>query len=300
MNRLFVFRCFLGEVNRALYGHQRSVYFGFVRDVINVLQLVHAAQHIVFAHRRALGIDDGVVSRRRHGKTCDRSGFANGELVEFLAEVDLRGRGKAVGTLTEIDLVEIDLENLVLGEMALDLVGHGHFIELARVRALGTQKEVTGHLHGDGRAALTSASRENVGERSAGNAHEFDAGVLVKTVVFGRENGIANKARNFVEAHEVAALLAVFADQGAVGAPDAQRNLGLIFRQRINGRQLGVHHGKDDHEEACAAYGRGKAEAGQATEPLEPAAGFGFGFLRGHGTGATASRRTSRFLEKHV
>ena len=122
----------------------------------------------------------------------------------------------------------------------------------------------------------------------------------VKAVVFGGKHSIAHKARNFVKAYKIAALFAVFADQGAVGTPDAQRYFWFVFRQRVDGRQLGVHHRKNDHKKACAAHGSGQADAGQATEPLEPAAGFGFGFLRGHGTGTMASRRTSRFLEKHV
>ena len=38
------------------------------------------------------------------------------QLVERLAEVDLRRGGKAVGALAEIDLVDVELQDLVLGE----------------------------------------------------------------------------------------------------------------------------------------------------------------------------------------
>ena len=184
--------------------------------------------------------------------------------------------------------------------MIFILQSPGHLHKLASHALRGKPETETGHLHGDGRAALTAASRENVGKRGTGNTHEFDARVLVKAVVFGGKHCIAHKARNFVKAYKIATLFAVFADQGAVGTPDAQRYFWLVFRQRVDGRQLGVHHRKNDHKKACAAHGCGQADAGQATEPLEPAAGFGFGFLRGHGTGTMASRRTSRFLEKHV
>ena len=139
--------------------------------------------------------------------------------------------------------------------MALDLVGHGYFVELSRVSALGAQKEVAGHLHGDGRAALTAPAREQVGQSRTGDAHEFDARVLVKAVVFGRENRVAHKARNLIEMHEVAALLAEFSQEGAVGAPDAQRHLGFVVGERIDRRQLRVDDRKDDHRDAHAAYG---------------------------------------------
>ena len=43
VNRFFVFRRFLCEIDRMLNRHQRSVDFVFVRDVVNVLQLMHAA-----------------------------------------------------------------------------------------------------------------------------------------------------------------------------------------------------------------------------------------------------------------
>ena len=145
---------------------------GFLRVVLvftDVAQVVHAGEYVVFTHHRAFGIDNWVIGRRCHGKPCDRSSFTDREFRELLAEINLGGSGKTVGALSEIDLIEIDLKNLILRQVFLDLIGHCHFVELTGVRSFRRQKEVAGHLHGDGGAALTLAAGDDVGDGCAGD-----------------------------------------------------------------------------------------------------------------------------------
>jgi hypothetical protein len=55
-----------------------------------------------------------------------------GQVLQILAEIDLRGRGgEAVGALAQIDLVHIHFQDLVLAEVFLDLPGQQHFVGLA-------------------------------------------------------------------------------------------------------------------------------------------------------------------------
>ena len=75
-----------------------------------------------------------------------------------LVEIDQRGGGDAVGAEAEIDLVEIELEDLLLGIGALDLEREQRFLDLALERDLVGQKEVLGDLLGDGRGALRPAA----------------------------------------------------------------------------------------------------------------------------------------------
>lgn len=42
-------------------------------------------------------------------------GFRDGEFLQRLAEIDLGGDGEAVSALSEVDLVDVQPENLVLG-----------------------------------------------------------------------------------------------------------------------------------------------------------------------------------------
>ena len=53
-----------------------------------------------------------------------------GDLGERLAEVGLGGGGEAVGPLAEEDLVDVDLEDLVLGEARFDLEGEQCLVDL--------------------------------------------------------------------------------------------------------------------------------------------------------------------------
>ena len=81
--------------------------------------------------------------------------------VERLAVVELGGRSNAVGAIAEEDLVEIQLEDLVLGQRVLDAERQQHLGKLARVAVLGTQEEIARDLLGDRAAALGRACRRS-------------------------------------------------------------------------------------------------------------------------------------------
>ena len=199
-----------------------------------------------------------------------------------ISESGRRAR-EAVGALTEVNLIQIDLEDLVLRELLFDLEGHRDFIELARVRAVGREEEVSRDLLRDGRAPLGAAPEENVHDGRAQNPRDLHAVVLVKAVVFGREDRELDVFGNVLQVHEVAALLSEFADELPVGAPHAKRNLRTIVRKGVDGRELPVDEREDeDAQEDAAEQGCG----GESEEPAEKAA-ESRGLL---GSGARAGR----------
>src|SRR5438105_1341359 len=108
-------------------------------------------------------------------------GFASASNVYFAksigdltpGEVDVRRRSEAVRPLPEEDLVDVELEDLVLGEIRLDLEGQQHFRELAGERLLAREEERARHLHGDGAGAL--APPLQVGDGRARYAGIVDA-----------------------------------------------------------------------------------------------------------------------------
>ena len=118
--------------------------------------------------------------------------------AQRLAEVDLRRRGEAVGALAEEDLVDVELEDLVLGQVGLDLPGEQDLAELAGDRLLAGQEEVAGDLHGDRAGALLGAGRE-VGERGARDAQIVDAAVLIEALVLGGQNGLFHDIRDVAD-----------------------------------------------------------------------------------------------------
>ena len=99
-------------------------------------------------------IDDRVVARRRLRQAGQHRDLGQIQVAQIFSEIDLGGRREAVGALAEIDLVDVELEDLVLGQAVLDLEGEQRFVELARERLLRGQEEVARHLHGDGGGAL--------------------------------------------------------------------------------------------------------------------------------------------------
>jgi hypothetical protein len=102
------------------------------------------------------------------------------------AERSRRGRRRsgcgvdAVGAAAEIDAVEVELEDLVLAELALERERQHAFLELAAEGAAVGQEDVAGELLGDGRAALAPAAGLDPDLERAGDADRIDADVLRK------------------------------------------------------------------------------------------------------------------------
>ena len=265
-------------------GLHRLGLLGLIGEFVDVAEIAHASEHVVLAHGGARRIDDRVVGRRRDGKTRERGGLADRDLVERAAEVGSCGALEAVGALTQIDLVHVDLEDLVLRKRFFDLEGHRDLVELAGVGALGREEEVAGNLLRDGRAALAAAAGQHVGECGADDAGDLDAGVFVEAVVLGGENGVLDVVGHFGEAHEVAALLPELADELAVGAPDAKRHARTIVGKRVDRGELPVDEGEDEDGEQNAGGDACSRNAEEPSQNRTRARGFARRLLSGGGS----------------
>src|SRR5439155_13976717 len=115
-------------------------------------------------------------------------GLGQGQLVEGLLEIRIRGGGNAVRAGAEINLVEVDLEDAVLAELMLDPIGEQRLFDLARDGHLVTEQKVTDDLLRDRRRAdrpLTALKTRQIGHRSAEDRSRVDAGMGIKIAVFG-------------------------------------------------------------------------------------------------------------------
>ena len=93
-----------------------------------------------------------------------------------VAEEAARGGVDAVGAAAEIDAVEIELEDLVLGEAPLERQRQDALADLAAEGAAVGQEDVAGELLGDGRAALRPAAAfDSRTLTRAGDADRIDA-----------------------------------------------------------------------------------------------------------------------------
>ena len=176
--------------------------------------------------------------RRRLDQAGEQRGLGQRHALRRLAEVALRRRLDAVGAGAEIDAVEIELEDLLLGELVLEPDRQHHLLQLARHRALLRQEEVLGQLLGDGRAALRDAASQHVGDHGAHEAERVDAVVRVEPPVLDRQERLRQVGRHLLERDRGAAHLAAVGEHAAVERDDLHRRRPLRHLERLDRRQV--------------------------------------------------------------
>ena len=121
------------------------------------------------ARARAAGrLMCGANLRRRLEQAGEHRGFGEVHVARGLVEVVLRRRVDAEGAAAHIGAVEIELEDLVLGEPRLEPDREERLLDLALDGALVGQEQVLGELLRDRGAALHHAAGARVGQRARG------------------------------------------------------------------------------------------------------------------------------------
>ncbi|MNY42607.1 hypothetical protein D3C86_1775170 [compost metagenome] len=122
---------------------------GLVARLVDLAELVHAPQDPVATLFGAGRVGQRVEARRGLGQAGDHGHLRQADVADRFAVVNLGGRLDAVGTVTQVDLVDVQLEDFVLGQLTFDLQGQENFVGLAREAALAAEEEIFRHLHGD-------------------------------------------------------------------------------------------------------------------------------------------------------
>ena len=116
--------------------------------------VLHPGQHIGEALVGALAVAVRIVIGRPLGQAGDEGAFGQRQVLHRLAEIGARREVDAPRRAAEIDRVEIDFEDFLLGERLLDAVGDDHLADLALEGDAVADQQILRHLLGDGRAAL--------------------------------------------------------------------------------------------------------------------------------------------------
>jgi hypothetical protein len=182
------------------------------------VELAHPAQDVLLARLRASGIGDRVVARRGLRQSGEHRELGDAETLEWSSEIGLGGGREPVGALSEKDLVDVELEDLVLAQVVFDLECEQGLVELAAERLLLAEEEVACHLHGDRAGPLSRAAVEEVRERGARHADVVDAAVLVEAFVLGGKNCLHHGLRHVLDRDERAPFLAELADASSPSA----------------------------------------------------------------------------------
>ena len=99
------------------------------------------------------------------------------------------GAFDSVEARAEVDAVEVVREDFVFGEVALETLGEGDFLEFAGEGAGFEAPGVAGELHRDGGGPLFEVAGFDVADGGAENAAVVDAVVFVEARVFAGEDG---------------------------------------------------------------------------------------------------------------
>ena len=117
-----------------------------------------AEDHLAPALRRFAAVERRVV-RGGPRQAGDQRRLLHAQLRDGLAEVRPRRRLDAVRAVTEVHLIQVHLEDAVLGVAALELEGQHRLLQLPLEALVRREKQDLGELLGDGAAALDDAAR---------------------------------------------------------------------------------------------------------------------------------------------
>ena len=133
-----------------------------------------------------LGGDERVVARRRLREPGEERRFGNAQLRGRRAEVEVGRRADAHRRLSEVDAVEVLLEDLLLVEVPLEAHGPER---LARLPApsTGDRTEQPGELHRDRRRPGHDPAGEDVVARGPRDGAEIDPVVLPEPPILHRD-----------------------------------------------------------------------------------------------------------------
>ncbi len=210
----------------------------------------HVGQHLGGAAPGAFQAGLGVVARRRLQQPRQHGRLVDGKAPRRLAEIASGRRFHPVGAGTEIDAIEVDGEDLVLGEMVFQPERQQNLLDLALHGARGREKQVLGHLLGDGAAALDDAPGTDIGHHRPRQADRVEAEVGAKAPVLGRQHRLGQGLGQHIEGHRAAMLIAERRKHAAVAGPDrhrraARRGQGVVDVGKIGGIP-GDHQGDGD------------------------------------------------------
>ena len=233
-----------------LHGLERQRLFAPERRLVEIAVLPHLAQDVVAPFGDPVLVGHGRTRRRLRHRGQHRR-LVRGKLVQLLVEIGLRGRRDPVAVLAEKDLVEVEFEDLVLGQGLFDPHREDQFLDLAFKVAVRGQQDVLDHLLRDGgRAAHVRPARHHRLPRRARHADRIEAVVNVEVLVLGADEGVLHQFGNLGHRLEQAAFAREFVDQPALARIDPADGLGRIGGDLfVAGQVLAVHPEHAPHQQ---------------------------------------------------
>src|SRR6202022_4832347 len=128
-----------------------------------------------------------IVAARGLDQSREKGRLGGGEVLGLFvaAEVGLRRRTDAVGTVSVVHAIQIELKDLVFAVTTLQGVGDKRLPYLPSQRLLGRVQLDLDQLLADGAAALDGATRDGAAHHRWTDAAEVGGAVVVEVAVLG-------------------------------------------------------------------------------------------------------------------
>src|SRR5947209_408262 len=205
----------------------------------------HVIDHDITALQGALRIGNRRVEARSFWQSRKQGRLFKREFFGRFIEVVLRAGFKSINAMAQKDLVAVHGKNLLLSEVALDLDGEHHLLNLAAEVALRRKKQVARKLHGQRGRTLGPRAGGDVAPGRPEHAPEIDAPVLFEALVFSRENGVPQDPGKLIVRSENAALQSKRADDLSVCIVEFGNRAGTVTLQIAD---LGKISGVDNQQ----------------------------------------------------
>ncbi len=157
---------------------------GAFRHSVDDPLLPHRRQHQLAAPQGALRIGPRRQRRRRPDQGCDERRFGKREIARPFSEQRLRYLFRSVQTGAEVHPIQVQLENLILGQLRLEHHGERSLLQLPRHRASIRQEQRPRKLLSDRAGALDCAEVTRVVHNGPRDREQIDPEMMMKPPVF--------------------------------------------------------------------------------------------------------------------
>ena len=195
--------------------------------------LNHVLQHVVGAGAGCGQIDMRREFGRRLEQPRQHRSFRHRDVANRLAEIKFSRRLNAERAAAHIGAIQIELQNLALGQAELQPHGEKRLAHLAIKGAFIVEKQILGQLLRDGGAALDDAGGARIDAERAGRADGVDAPMLVEAAIFRRQDGLHDVIRQLLQRNRIVMLDAAMARNLAVAIQKCDGQ--ILFLQPILG-----------------------------------------------------------------
>ena len=209
------------------------------RFVIDIILFQHAADDPIAPCHRRVVLADGMVVIRRFRQGGQIGSLGDGQFIQRFIEIIQGGGGDAIGRIPEVDFIEVELKNTLFRKCPLNPERENCLFDLAFETQFVGKEKVFRDLLGnrrctDGPARSLQDYIETIRDQGAAECRGVDARVVVKILVFRRDERIDEMARQCADRHEHPPFNRILGNKAAIAGMHPG------YGGRIVLRQLGV------------------------------------------------------------